>query len=40
MSFESLAARDSYLPHPEHEAVKNAILPCIDGVAAFDFEIG
>ncbi|MEQ8787978.1 MAG: Dabb family protein [Pirellulaceae bacterium] len=40
MTFENAAARDVYLPHPEHELVKSAILPCIDGVAAFDFEVG
>lgn len=39
MTFESAAARDTYLPHPEHERVKQAILPCIEGVVAFDFEV-
>ncbi len=39
MTFESAAARDAYLPHPKHEKVKNAILPLVDGVVAFDFEI-
>jgi len=39
MEFETAAARDTYLPHPEHERVKNAILPCIDSVIAFDFEL-
>lgn len=38
MTFESAGARDVYLPHPEHERVKNALLPCLDGVLAFDFE--
>jgi hypothetical protein len=38
MEFESAAARDVYLPHPEHERVKGAIIPCIDDVIAFDFE--
>ena len=38
MEFESAAARDVYLPHPEHERVKAAIIPCIDDVIAFDFE--
>ena len=32
MTFRDAAARDGYLPHPEHERVKNAILPHIDGV--------
>jgi hypothetical protein len=42
MTFRDAAARDGYLPHPEHEKVKAAILPLLDGglagVVAFDFE--
>lgn len=38
MTFESAAARDSYLPHPEHERVKEMIIPNLDSVVAFDFE--
>lgn len=39
MTFESTEARDAYLPHPEHERVKDAILPNVEGVVSFDFEI-
>ncbi len=39
MEFENAEDRDRYLPHPEHERVKEAILPCIDDVIAFDFEL-
>lgn len=39
MEFDSANARDAYLPHPEHERVKSAIMPCIDDVIAFDFEL-
>ena len=43
MTFEDAAARDAYLPHPEHEKVKEQILSLLDGgidaVAVFDFEI-
>lgn len=39
MEFETAAARDNYLPHPEHERVKGAILPHIIDVIAFDFEL-
>ena len=39
VSFESVAARDAYLPHPEHERVKAAILPYVESVVAFDFEV-
>ena len=37
MTFESVEARDAYLPHPEHERLKSALLECIDSVLAFDF---
>jgi hypothetical protein len=39
MTFESPKARDVYLPHPEHEKVKSSILPMLDSVIAFDFEV-
>lgn len=38
MTFNDAAARDHYLTHPEHEKVKDAVLPFIDSVVAFDFE--
>ena len=38
MMFADAAARDHYLFHPDHEAVKQAFLPDVDGVVAFDFE--
>ncbi len=37
-TFESIEARDIYLPHPLHERVKAEILPCIDDIIVFDFE--
>ncbi|MGB6295157.1 MAG: Dabb family protein [Rivularia sp. (in: cyanobacteria)] len=37
-TFESIEARDIYLPYPEHERVKAEILPCIDDIIVFDFE--
>ncbi len=41
MTFANEAARDGYLPHPDHEVVKAMILPeldgGLDGVVAFDF---
>ena len=39
MTFESADARDTYLPHPEHERVKAALLLCIDSVLVFDFKV-
>lgn len=38
MTFESPQARDAYLIHPEHERVKERILPFVQDVVAFDFE--
>ena len=42
MTFADAASRDGYLPHPEHEKVKNVIFPeldgGLDGVVAFDWE--
>lgn len=39
MSFENAAARDAYLAHPEHERVKAAVLPLLEQVLIFDFDI-
>lgn len=39
MTFEDAAARDGYLPHPEHKRVKARILPAVESVIAFDFEV-
>ncbi|MAF67240.1 MAG: stress responsive protein [Planctomycetes bacterium] len=42
MTFTDAVARDAYLPHPEHEAVKAMVLEVLDGgldgVVAFDYE--
>jgi hypothetical protein len=42
MTFASAAARDVYLPHPAHEAVKARVLKALEGgvagALAFDFE--
>jgi hypothetical protein len=38
MTFDSPESRDSYLPHPVHEAVKEIVVPCLARVVVFDFE--
>ena len=38
MTFVDAAARNEYLTHPDHEKVKQAFLPDLEGVVAFDFE--
>ena len=41
MTFVDAASRDAYLPHPEHEKVKEVVLGILDGgldgVLAFDY---
>jgi len=39
MVFESTNARDAYLPHPEHERVKELLLACLEpeGVVVVDY---
>jgi hypothetical protein len=39
MTFADAAARDAYLPHPEHEKVKAAILPIVESIVVLDFEV-
>lgn len=39
-TFESPEARDHYLPHPNHEIVKNALFAIIEDAVAFDFIAG
>ncbi len=39
MTFQDIAARDAYVPHPEHERVKAAILAITDSMVVMDFEI-
>ena len=39
MTFTDAAARDAYLTHPEHERVKVAVLPFVESVAVFDFDV-
>jgi hypothetical protein len=39
MTFTDVAARDAYLPHPEHERVKTLISPVLESLLVFDFEV-
>ena len=39
MTFENAEARDAYVSHPDHERVKAVILPHIESVIIFDFEV-
>ncbi len=39
VTFVDTASRDKYLPHPEHERVRDLLLSRVESVIAFDFEI-
>ncbi len=39
MTFESPQARDEYLPHPVHEEVKEFVVPKLERVVVFDFNM-
>ena len=39
MTFDTPASRDAYLPHPEHERVRDIVVPRLARVVAFDFEL-
>ncbi|MGJ8644798.1 MAG: Dabb family protein [Luteolibacter sp.] len=39
MTFASPTARDEYLPHPIHEAVKDVVVPHLDRIVVFDFNL-
>ena len=39
MTFESPESRDAYLPHPVHERVKEVVVPCLERLVVFDFNI-
>jgi hypothetical protein len=37
VTFRDADARDHYLTHPDHEALKADVLPFVEQVVAFDF---
>lgn len=39
MTFESPKAREAYLPHPVHEDIKGLVIPRLERVVVFDFNI-
>ena len=39
MTFESPTARDEYLPHPKHEEVKLVVVPNLERLVVFDFNM-
>ena len=39
MTLDSPESRDAYLPHPIHEEVKEVVVPCLERVVVFDFDV-
>ncbi|HCP5933088.1 TPA: Dabb family protein [Escherichia coli] len=39
MTFVNEAARQRYLPHPEHEALKNIFRPILNDIIVFDYDL-
>lgn len=39
MTFDSPESRDAYLPHPVHEKVKTVVVPNLERVVVFDFNV-
>jgi hypothetical protein len=39
MTFDSLGARDAYLPHPVHEHAKEVVVPNLERVVVFDIDV-
>lgn len=39
MTFDSPESRDAYLPHPEHERVKEIVVPRLKRLVVFGFEV-
>ncbi len=39
MTFSDEQARQNYLPHPEHEALKAVFVPLVDDIVVFDYTL-
>ena len=39
MTFDSPESREAYLPHPIHEEVKELVVPKLERVVVFDFNV-
>src|SRR5437764_6452697 len=39
MTFSDAAARDAYVANPDHERVKTEVVPSIESIVIFDFEV-
>ncbi|MEZ8102339.1 Dabb family protein [Vibrio bivalvicida] len=39
MTFADEAGRQNYLPHPEHDALKEVFRPLLDDIIVFDYQV-
>ena len=39
MTFSDEEGRQNYLPHPEHEALKDVFRPLLEDIVVFDYQI-
>ncbi|MFY7818663.1 MAG: Dabb family protein, partial [Akkermansiaceae bacterium] len=39
MTFDNASSRDAYLPHPEHERVRQIVAPRLARLVVFDFAV-
>ena len=39
MTFDDAAARDAYLPHPAHDALKDEFVPLIGDIIVLDYAV-
>lgn len=39
MTFDSPESREAYLPHPIHEVVKTVVVPNLERIVVFDFNV-
>ena len=39
MSFENEQGRQNYLPHPEHDSLKEVFVPLIEDIIVFDYQM-
>lgn len=39
MTFDSPESREAYLPHPIHEKVKDVVVPKLERLVVFDFNV-
>jgi len=39
MTFANEAARQNYVPHPDHETLKKVLAPLLEDIIVFDYQL-